>query len=80
MAREPPVDNHCVSVSAAPDPPSGLLQGVMLTLVMSLVLLALLVLALWLRGTGQDGRRKVEEEESCNEIRYTPPLMKRSFV
>lgn len=80
VAREPPVDNQCVCVSAAPDPPSGLLQGVMVTLVMSLVLLALLVLVLWLRGTGQDGRRKVEEEESSNEIRYTPPLMKRSFV
>ncbi|XP_037544246.1 immunoglobulin superfamily member 11 [Nematolebias whitei] len=77
---------HCyvsLAVYSPPAPPSGLLQGVMLTLVMSLVLLALLVLVLWLRGTGQDGRRKerkVEEEEGYNEIRYTPPLMKRSFV
>lgn len=72
----------CVLVCAAPDRPSGLLQGVLLTLVMSLVLLALLVLVLWLRSTGQDGRRKerkAEEEEGYNKIRYTPP-MKRSFV
>ncbi|XP_047234822.1 immunoglobulin superfamily member 11 isoform X2 [Girardinichthys multiradiatus] len=70
---------------AAPDSPSGLLPGVLITLVMSLVLLALLVLVLWLHRTGQDGRgtrgdRKSEEEECYNEIRYTPSLMKRSFV
>ncbi|MEQ2199462.1 hypothetical protein XENOCAPTIV_029428, partial [Xenoophorus captivus] len=71
--------------SAAPDSPSGVLPGVLITLVMSLVLLALLVLILWLHRTGQDGRgtrggRKAEEEECYNEIRYTPSLMKRSFV
>lgn len=69
---------------AAPDSSSGVLQGVLLTLSMSLVLLALLVLVLWLHRTGQDGRweeGKEEEEEECyNEIRYTPSLMKRSFV
>ncbi|XP_041864161.1 immunoglobulin superfamily member 11 [Melanotaenia boesemani] len=66
-----------------PDSPSGLLQGVLLTLSMSLVLLALLVLILWLHRTGQGGRwkeTKPEEEECYNEIRYTPSLMKRSFV
>lgn len=61
-----------------------MLQGVLLTLSMCLVLLALLVLVLWLHRTGQDGRRRREdreEEEECyNEIRYTPSLMKRSFV
>ncbi|XP_014848647.1 PREDICTED: immunoglobulin superfamily member 11-like isoform X1 [Poecilia mexicana] len=72
---------------AAPGGPSGVLPGVLLTLVMVLVLLALLVIILWLHRTGQDGRsrrrrrdRKAEEEECYNEIRYTPSLMKRSFV
>ncbi|XP_072231212.1 immunoglobulin superfamily member 11 [Leuresthes tenuis] len=70
-----------LSIYRAPDSPPGLLQGVLLTLAMSLVLLALLVLVLWLHRTGQDGRsRKPEEEECYNEIRYTPSLMKRSFV
>ncbi|XP_035999023.1 immunoglobulin superfamily member 11 isoform X5 [Fundulus heteroclitus] len=71
----------------------GVLPGVLLTLVMSLVLLALLALVVWLHRTGQDGRSgrrrrrrrsrghgKAEEEECYNEIRYTPSLMKRSFV
>ncbi|XP_060910831.1 immunoglobulin superfamily member 11 isoform X2 [Labrus mixtus] len=74
-----------LSVYSTPDSPSGMLQGVLLTLSMSLMLLALLVLVLWLHRTGQDGRRwterKEEEEDECyNEIRYTPSLMKRSFV
>uniref|UniRef100_UPI0037E9B866 immunoglobulin superfamily member 11 n=1 Tax=Semicossyphus pulcher TaxID=241346 RepID=UPI0037E9B866 len=74
-----------LSIYSPPDSPSGMLQGVLLTLTMSLLLLALLVLVLWLHRTGQDGRRwrerKEEEEEECyNEIRYTPSLMKRSFV
>lgn len=74
-----------LTLSAAPDSSSGILQGVLLTLSMSLVLLALLVLVLWLHRTGQDGRwregKEEEEEEECyNEIRYTPSLMKRSFV
>nr|XP_057943425.1 immunoglobulin superfamily member 11 isoform X2 [Doryrhamphus excisus] len=66
---------------------SGILQGVLLTLSMALTLLALLVLILWLHHTGQDGRwrpSKQEEEEEgdegYNEIRYTPSLIKRSFV
>ena len=67
--------------SAAPESSSGMLQGVLLTLSMCLVLLALLVLVLWLHRTGQDGRwRQGKEEECYNEIRYTPSLMKRSFV
>uniref|UniRef100_A0A8C2ZXQ6 Zgc:165604 n=1 Tax=Cyclopterus lumpus TaxID=8103 RepID=A0A8C2ZXQ6_CYCLU len=72
-----------LSIYTTPDSSSGLLQGVLLTLSMSLVLLALLVLLLWLHRTGQDGRWREgrEEEEECyNEIRYTPSLMKRSFV
>ncbi|XP_061904623.1 immunoglobulin superfamily member 11 [Entelurus aequoreus] len=63
---------------------SGILQGVLLTLSMALMLLALLLLSLWLHRTGQDGRWKTseeeEEEEGYNEIRYTPSLIKRSFV
>ncbi|KAG7217289.1 hypothetical protein INR49_027833, partial [Caranx melampygus] len=72
-----------LSIYGAPDSSSGILQGVLLTLSMSLVLLALLVLVLWLHRTGQDGRweeGKEEEEECYNEIRYTPSLMKRSFI
>uniref|UniRef100_A0A3P8U5B4 Zgc:165604 n=1 Tax=Amphiprion percula TaxID=161767 RepID=A0A3P8U5B4_AMPPE len=72
-----------LSIYSPPDSSSGILQGVLLTLFMSLVLLALLVLILWLHRTGQDGRWKEgkgEEEECYNEIRYTPSLMKRSFV
>ncbi|KAM3868883.1 immunoglobulin superfamily member 11 [Diretmus argenteus] len=71
-------------IYSPPESSSGVLQGVLLTLSMALVLLALLVLVLWLHRTGQDGKRregKEEEEEECyNEIRYTPSLMKRSFV
>ncbi|XP_038129865.1 immunoglobulin superfamily member 11 isoform X2 [Cyprinodon tularosa] len=74
-----------LAVYNTPDSPSGILPGVLLTLVMSSVLLALLVLILWLHRTGQDGRRtrrgrKGEEEQCYNEIGYTPSLMKRSFV
>ncbi|XP_035480279.1 immunoglobulin superfamily member 11 [Scophthalmus maximus] len=71
-----------LSIYSTPDSPSGVLQGVLLTLSMSLVLLALLALVMWLHRTGQDGRWREgkEEEEDYNEIRYTPSLMKRSFV
>ncbi|XP_044077434.1 immunoglobulin superfamily member 11 [Siniperca chuatsi] len=71
-----------LSIYSTPDRSSGILQGVLLTLSMSLVLLALLVLVLWLHRTGPGGRwREGKEEEACyNEIRYTPSLMKRSFV
>ncbi|XP_029957024.1 immunoglobulin superfamily member 11 [Salarias fasciatus] len=76
-----------LSVYSTPDAPSGVLQGVLLTLSMSLVLLALLALVLWLHRTGQDGRRRegkaaaAEEDDECyNEIRDSPSLMKRSFV
>lgn len=65
---------------AAPGSSSGVLQGVLLTLSMCLVLLALLVLMLWLRHTGQDGRWRDGKEECYNEIGNTPSLMKRSFV
>uniref|UniRef100_A0A8D3AFE2 Zgc:165604 n=1 Tax=Scophthalmus maximus TaxID=52904 RepID=A0A8D3AFE2_SCOMX len=76
-------ENCYVNLSIyTPDSPSGVLQGVLLTLSMSLVLLALLALVMWLHRTGQDGRWREgkEEEEDYNEIRYTPSLMKRSFV
>ncbi|KAL3042849.1 hypothetical protein OYC64_020717 [Pagothenia borchgrevinki] len=74
-----------LSIYTPPASPSGILQAMLLTLSMSLVLLALMVLVLWLHRTGQDGRwrerkEEEEEEESYNEIRYTPSLMKRSFV
>ncbi|XP_047462807.1 immunoglobulin superfamily member 11 [Mugil cephalus] len=77
---------HCyvnLSIYATPESSSGILQAVLLTLSMSLVLLALLVLVLWLQHTGQNGKwreRKGEDERCYNEIRYTPSLMKRSFV
>ncbi|XP_071754221.1 immunoglobulin superfamily member 11 [Centroberyx gerrardi] len=72
-----------LSIYSTEERSSGILQGVLLTLSMTLVLLALLVLVLWLHRTGQDGKwreGKEEEEECYNEIRYTPSLMKRSFV
>ncbi|XP_034462329.1 immunoglobulin superfamily member 11 [Hippoglossus hippoglossus] len=71
-----------LSIYSPPERPSGILQGVLLTLSMSLVLLALLLLVMWLHRTGQDGRWREgkEEDEEYNEIRYTPSLMKRSFV
>ncbi|XP_053298285.1 immunoglobulin superfamily member 11 [Pleuronectes platessa] len=72
-----------LSIYSPPERPSGILQSVLLTLSMSLVLLALLLLVMWLHRTGQDGRwreGKEEEDEEYNEIRYTPSLMKRSFV
>uniref|UniRef100_A0A3Q4BT55 Ig-like domain-containing protein n=1 Tax=Mola mola TaxID=94237 RepID=A0A3Q4BT55_MOLML len=72
-----------LSIYSPPGRSSGTLQAVLLTLSMCLVLLALLALVLWLHRTGQDGRPKEgkgEEEECYNEIRYTPSLMKRSFV
>lgn len=78
-----PCDVHSWIFSAVPESSSGILQAVLLTLFMSLVLLALLVLVLWLHHPGQDGRwseRKGEDEGCYNEIRYTPSLMKRSFV
>ncbi|XP_026184634.1 immunoglobulin superfamily member 11 [Mastacembelus armatus] len=72
-----------LSIYSTPGGSSGILQGVLLTLSMSLVLLALLVLMVWLHRTGQNGRWREgkEEEDVCyNEIRYTASLMKRSFV
>ncbi|CAL1573509.1 unnamed protein product [Knipowitschia caucasica] len=73
---------HCyvnLSIYRTPDSPSGILQGVLLTLSMSLLLLALLLLITWLHRTGQDGRTRVRDEEG-DETRYKPSLMKRSFV
>ncbi|XP_072302267.1 immunoglobulin superfamily member 11 isoform X2 [Eucyclogobius newberryi] len=75
---------HCyvnLSIYSTPDAPSGILQGALLTLSMSLVLLALLLLVTWLHRTGQDGRwRQRKEDDEYNEIPYTPSLIKRSFV
>lgn len=78
-----PCDKTFLYFYPAPDSPSGVLQGVLLTLSMCLLLLALLVLVLWLHHTGQDGRLRKgrgDKDEFYNEIRYTPSLMKRSFV
>ncbi|KAM9846607.1 immunoglobulin superfamily member 11 [Aulostomus maculatus] len=72
-------ENCYVNLSIYSESSSGILQGVLLTLSMSLLLLALLVLVLWLHRTGQTGKWR-EEEECYNEIMYTPSLMKRSFV
>lgn len=75
---------HCyvnLSIYSTPDTSSGILQGVLLTLAMSLVLLALLLLITWLHRTGQDGRWRNRKQDDCyNEIPYRPSLMKRSFV
>ncbi|KAK1154168.1 immunoglobulin superfamily member 11-like isoform X2 [Acipenser oxyrinchus oxyrinchus] len=61
---------------------SGILQAVSLTLCMALVLLALLALVLWFHRSGHDRkwREEGEEEECYNEIRYTPELLRKSFV
>ncbi|XP_036379082.1 immunoglobulin superfamily member 11 [Megalops cyprinoides] len=70
-----------LSVYSPPDPSPGILQGVLLSLSMALVLLALLALVLWLHRSGRDRKWKEGEEEECyNEIRYTPTLVRRSFV
>ncbi|MGH0127806.1 UNVERIFIED_CONTAM: hypothetical protein FKN15_052440 [Acipenser sinensis] len=61
---------------------AGVLQAVSLTLCMALVLLALLALVLWFHRSGHDRkwREEGEEEECYNEIRYTPELLRKSFV
>ncbi len=66
----------------APDNSPGILQGVMLSLSMALLLLALMVLVLWLHRSAQESkwRNSHEEDECYNEIKYTPSLIKRSFV
>ncbi|XP_028840198.1 immunoglobulin superfamily member 11 isoform X1 [Denticeps clupeoides] len=75
-----------LSVYSPPHSTPGILQGVLVTLSMAVVLLALLVLVLWLHRSEQErkwrnGREEAEEEDECyNEIRYTPSLIKRSFV
>ncbi|XP_068186566.1 immunoglobulin superfamily member 11 isoform X2 [Antennarius striatus] len=67
-----------LSIYTAPARSSGVLQGVLLTLSMCVVLLALLGLLLWLHHTGQDGWRWRRAKEECYDIRYTSSL--RSFV
>ncbi|XP_076835487.1 immunoglobulin superfamily member 11 [Brachyhypopomus gauderio] len=70
-----------LSVSTAPDSSPGLLQGVLLTLSMALILLALLVLVLWLHRLAQESKwRHGCEVEGHGEIGHTPPLVRRSFV
>ncbi|XP_010901994.1 immunoglobulin superfamily member 11 [Esox lucius] len=70
-----------LSIYSPPASSPGILQGVLLTLSMALVLLALMVLVLWLHRSGQERWSEGKEDEECyNEIRYTPSLMKRSFV
>lgn len=66
----------------APDNSPGILQGVMLSLSMALLLLALMVLVLWLHRSAQESKWRIshEDDECYNEIKYTPALIKRSFV
>ncbi|XP_034034320.1 immunoglobulin superfamily member 11 [Thalassophryne amazonica] len=64
-----------LSIYNTPDSSSGLLQGVLLTLSMTLMMLVLLVVILWLHRT----RLEVKDDQCYNEIRYTTSL-KRSFV
>ncbi|XP_016100398.1 coxsackievirus and adenovirus receptor homolog [Sinocyclocheilus grahami] len=76
---------HCyinLSVYTPPDNSPGILQGVLLSLSMALLLLALMVLVLWLHRSAQESkwRNSHEEDECYNEIKYTPSLIKRSFV
>uniref|UniRef100_A0A3P8VJD9 Zgc:165604 n=1 Tax=Cynoglossus semilaevis TaxID=244447 RepID=A0A3P8VJD9_CYNSE len=61
---------------------SGVLQGVLLTMSMSALLMALVLLLLWLHRTGQDfrrrgGRRRRRERKG---LRFSASVMKRSFV
>ncbi|KAL2094835.1 hypothetical protein ACEWY4_009554 [Coilia grayii] len=73
-----------LSVYSPPDNTPGILQGVLVSLSMALVLVALVVLVLWLHRSGQERKtsspKEQEEEECYNEITYTPSLIKRSFV
>ncbi|XP_046899182.1 immunoglobulin superfamily member 11 isoform X2 [Hypomesus transpacificus] len=70
-----------LSVYSPPERSPGILQAVLLTLSMALVLAALTVLVLWLHRSSRERKWTDGEEEECyNEIRYTPSLMKRSFV
>ncbi|XP_051537596.1 immunoglobulin superfamily member 11 [Myxocyprinus asiaticus] len=76
---------HCyinLSVYTPPDNSPGILQGVLLSLSMALLLLALIVLVLWLHRSAKESKwiNSREEEECYNEIKYTPTLIKRSFV
>ncbi|XP_016388103.1 immunoglobulin superfamily member 11 [Sinocyclocheilus rhinocerous] len=67
---------HCyinLSVYTPPDNSPGILQGVLLSLSMALLLLALMV-------QESKWRNSHEEDECYNEIKYTPSLIKRSFV
>ncbi|KAL4648173.1 immunoglobulin superfamily member 11-like [Arapaima gigas] len=70
-----------LNVHSALSPSPGVLQGVLLSLSMALILLALLVLVLWLHRSARKRKWQEGEEEECyNEIRYTPTLLRRSFV
>ncbi|XP_035290885.1 immunoglobulin superfamily member 11 isoform X2 [Anguilla anguilla] len=70
-----------LSVYSPPDSSPGILQGVLLTLSMALVLLALLALVLWIHRSGRDRKwQEGKEEERRDEIRRTPTFLRRSFV
>ncbi|KAI7796317.1 hypothetical protein IRJ41_023366, partial [Triplophysa rosa] len=76
---------HCyidLSVYSPPDNTPGTLQGVLLSLSMALLQLALVMLVLWLHRSARESkwRNSREEDERYNEIKYTPSLIKRSFV
>ncbi|KAJ8405767.1 hypothetical protein AAFF_G00312040 [Aldrovandia affinis] len=62
-----------LSVYSPPETSPGILQGVLLTLSMALVLLALLALVLWIHHSSRDRKWREGEEESYNEIRKPFP-------
>ncbi|XP_061105324.1 immunoglobulin superfamily member 11 [Conger conger] len=69
-------------VHSPAEPSPGILQGVLLTLSMALMLLALLGLVLWIHRSGRDRKwlEGEEEEERRKEMRHQPNLPRRSFV
>uniref|UniRef100_A0A8C1V447 Zgc:165604 n=1 Tax=Cyprinus carpio TaxID=7962 RepID=A0A8C1V447_CYPCA len=73
---------HCYCTLTSPDNSPGILQGVLLSLSMALLLLALMVLVQWLHRSVQESkwRNSHEENEGYNEVKYTPSLIKRSFI
>uniref|UniRef100_A0A8C2PM80 Zgc:165604 n=1 Tax=Cyprinus carpio TaxID=7962 RepID=A0A8C2PM80_CYPCA len=66
---------HCYCTLTSPDNSPGILQGVLLSLSMALLLLALMVLVQWLHHSVQESkwRNSHEENEGYNEV-------KRSFI
>ncbi|XP_048851427.1 immunoglobulin superfamily member 11 isoform X1 [Brienomyrus brachyistius] len=67
-------------VYSSPEASPGVLQGALLSLTMTLVLLALSALLLWLRQSASMRWWQGEEDGCYNKIRYTPSLIRRTFV